>query len=89
VDVCWNEVKTGAWYDKAGLTNGATYVLAQDTTNPVASDNEIVLNMENALINKLSLLRLDSTVNGKFQNDQAREKELNFHVRWKLDQISK
>jgi hypothetical protein len=66
--------KTGAWYDKAGLTNGATYVLAQDTTNPVASDNEIRTQYgKNAPI-KVKFAKVDSTVNGKSQNDQAREK---------------
>lgn len=68
------KTKTGAWYEKAGLTNGSAYVLAQDPSAPVANDNEIRANYGKNKAFKVKFAKIDSTVNGKTQNDQAREK---------------
>jgi hypothetical protein len=51
--------KDGTWFENAGLTNGALYVLATD----VANDNEAA---------KISFAKIDWKVNGALQNAQAR-----------------
>ena len=68
------KTKTGTWYEKAGLTNGSGYVLAQDPSAPVANDNEIRANHGKNKAFKVKFTKIDTTVNGKLQNDQAREK---------------
>lgn len=68
------KTKSGTWFEKAGFTNGTTYVLAQDASAPVANDNEIRAKYGKNKPFKVSFAKIDSTVNGKLQNDQAREK---------------
>jgi secreted PhoX family phosphatase len=69
-----SKTKTGAWYDKAGFTNGSAYVLAQDPSAAVANDNEIRANYGKNKPFKVTFAKIDATLNGKAQNDQAREK---------------
>ena len=64
--------KTGTWYEKAGFTNGTTYVLAQDPSAPVANDNEIRANYGKGKAFKVKFAKIDTKLNGKLQNDQAR-----------------
>jgi hypothetical protein len=68
------KTKTGTWYDKAGFTNGSAYVLAQDPSAVVASDNEIRAKYGKNTPFKVKFAQIDATLNGKAQNDQAREK---------------
>lgn len=72
------KTKTGAWYEKSGFTNGSTYVLAQDSSAPVANDNEIRTNYGKNKAFKVMFAKIDATVNGKLQNDQARENGIEF-----------
>lgn len=67
------KTKTGTWYDKAGFTNGTAYVLAQDPSAPVANDNEIRSNYGKGKAFKVKFAKIDTKLNGKLQNDQARE----------------
>lgn len=60
--------KTGEWYEKAGFTNGKTYVLATD----VANDNEFRSKYGKTGSAPVSFKEIDWTQNGKLQNDQAR-----------------
>lgn len=69
-----SKTRTGAWYEKAGFTNGSGYVLAQDPSAPVANDNEIRAKYGKNKEFKVQFAKIDTSVNGKSQNDQAREK---------------
>ena len=68
------KTKTGTWFEKAGLTNGSGYVLAQDPSAPAANDNEIRTNYGKNKPIKVKFSKIDTTLNGKLQNDLAREK---------------
>ncbi len=63
------KTKSGAWYAKAGLTNGKTYVLATD----VANDNEFRSKYGKTGSAPISFKEIDWSVNGKLQNEKARE----------------
>ena len=68
------KTKSGTWFEKAGFTNGSTYVLAQDPSAPVASDNEIRAKYGKNKPFKVGFAKVDSALNGKEQNNQARDK---------------
>lgn len=69
-----SKTRVGAWYEKAGFANGSGYVLAQDPSAPVANDNEIRAKYGKNKEFKVQFAKIDTTVNGKTQNEQAREK---------------
>lgn len=66
--------KTGAWYEKAGLTNGSSYVLS----SVVANDNEIRATYGKNKPFAVSFAKINTTVNGKAQNIEANQKGLEF-----------
>lgn len=68
------KTKTGTWYQKAGFTNGATYVLAADASEPVLNDNEIRTKYGKNKPIKVTFAKINTAVNGKAQNTEAREK---------------
>ena len=68
------KTKTGTWYQKAGLTNGSAYVLAADPSAVVANDNEIRTKYGKNKPIKVTFTKINSAVNGKAQNAEAREK---------------
>ena len=63
------KLKSGTWYAKAGLTNGKNYVLATD----VANDNEFRTKYGKTGSAPISFKEVDWTLNGKLQNEKARE----------------
>ncbi len=63
-----NKQKDGTWYEQAGLSNGALYVLATD----VANDNEFRAKYGKNKAAPISFKSIDWKVNGALQNAQAR-----------------
>jgi hypothetical protein len=66
--------KTGTWYEKAGLTNGKSYVLAATTDAPVANDNEIRTKYGKNVPFAVTFAAIDATATGKAQNLEANQK---------------
>jgi hypothetical protein len=60
---------TGEWYEKAGLTNGQLYVAS---VNGNGSDNDIRKNAVKGAASMVSFNAINTDVNGKEQNIQAR-----------------
>jgi hypothetical protein len=66
--------KTGTWFEKAGLTNGKSYVLAATADAPVANDYEIRTKYGKNKPFAVTFAAVDTKVNGKAQNAEAKEK---------------
>jgi secreted PhoX family phosphatase len=64
-----SKTKTGEWYEKAGLTNGKLYVMASDVLN----DNAFRAKYTKGQTAPASFKEIDYQLNGKLQNDKARE----------------
>ena len=68
------KTKTGTWYEKAGLTNGKSYVLAATTDAPVANDNEIRSKYGKNMPFAVTFAAVNTTATGKAQNIEANQK---------------
>ena len=65
------KTKTGTWFEKAGLTNGKSYVLAATANAPVANDYEIREKYGKNKPFAVTFAQIDITANGKAQNVEA------------------
>lgn len=68
------KTKTGTWFEKAGLTNGKSYVLAATADAPVANDNEIRAKYGKNMPFAVTFAAIDATATGKAQNIEANQK---------------
>jgi len=66
--------KTGTWFEKAGLTNGKSYVLAAPANAPVANDYEIRTKYGKNKPFAVTFAQVDIKANGKAQNVEANTK---------------
>jgi hypothetical protein len=69
-----SKTKTGTWFEKAGLTNGKSYVLAASATAPVANDAEIRTKYGKNKPIAVTFASVNTKVNGKSQNIEANTK---------------
>ena len=72
------KTKTGAWYEKAGFTNGKSYVLAAAADAVVANDNEIRAKYGKNKPFPITFAEVNTKVNGKDQNIEANAKGIEF-----------
>lgn len=72
------KTKSGAWYDKAGFTNGKSYVLAAATDAVVANDNEIRSKYGKNKPLPITFAEVNTKANGKDQNIEANTKGIEF-----------
>ena len=72
------KTKTGAWYEKAGFTNGKSYVVAAAADAVVASDNEIRSKYGKNKPFPISFAEVNIKANGKDQNIEANAKGIEF-----------
>ena len=68
------KTKTGTWFEKAGLTNGKSYVLAAAASAPVANDYEIREKYGKNKPFAVTFAAVDIKANGKAQNIEANAK---------------
>jgi secreted PhoX family phosphatase len=68
------KTKTGTWFEKAGLTNGKSYVLAATASAPVANDYEIREKYGKNKPFAVTFAAVDIKANGKAQNIEANAK---------------
>jgi hypothetical protein len=68
------KTKTGTWFEKAGLTNGKSYVLAATAGAPVANDYEIRTKYGKNKPFAVTFAAVDTKANGKAQNVEANTK---------------
>ena len=68
------KTKTGAWYEKAGFTNGKSYVLAAAADAVVANDNEIRTKYGKNKPFPITFAEVNTKANGKDQNIEANAK---------------
>ena len=68
------KTKTGTWFEKAGLTNGKSYVLAAAASAPVANDYEIREKYGKNKPFAVTFASVDIKANGKAQNIEANAK---------------
>ena len=68
------KTKTGKWFEKAGLTNGKSYVLAATADAPVANDYEIREKYGKNKPFAVTFAAVDIKANGKAQNIEANAK---------------
>jgi hypothetical protein len=68
------KTKTGAWYEKAGFTNGKSYVLAATADAVVANDNEIRAKYGKNKPFPITFAEVNTKANGKDQNIEANAK---------------
>jgi len=68
------KTKTGKWFEKAGLTNGKSYVLAATADAPVANDYEIRAKYGKNKPFAVTFAAVDIKANGKAQNVEANTK---------------
>jgi hypothetical protein len=68
------KTKTGTWFEKAGLTNGKSYVLAAAAGAPVANDYEIREKYGKNKPFAVTFAAIDIKANGKAQNIEANAK---------------
>ena len=68
------KTKTGTWFEKAGLTNGKSYVLAATADAPVANDYEIRAKYGKNKPFAVTFAAVDIKANGKAQNVEANTK---------------
>lgn len=68
------KTKTGTWFEKAGLTNGKSYVLAATADAPVANDYEIRTKYGKNKPFAVTFASIDTKANGKAQNAEANAK---------------
>ena len=69
-----SKTKTGTWFEKAGLTNGKSYVLAAPANAPVANDAEIRTKYGKNKPFAVTFAAIDIKANGKAQNVEANKK---------------
>jgi len=67
-----SKTKTGTWFEKAGFTNGSSYVLGAD----VANDNGVRATYGKNKPFAVTFSKIDTTVSGKAQNVEANAKGL-------------
>ena len=72
------KTKTGAWYEKAGFTNGKSYVLAAAADASVANDAEIRTKYGKNKPFPISFAEVNIKANGKDQNIEANAKGIEF-----------
>ena len=72
------KTKTGAWYEKAGFTNGKSYVLAAAADAVVANDNEIRAKYGKSKPFPITFAEVNTKANGKDQNIEANAKGIEF-----------
>ena len=68
------KTNTGTWFEKAGLTNGKSYVLAAAASAPVANDVEIRTKYGKNKPFAVTFAAVDVTATGKTQNVEANTK---------------
>ena len=68
------KTKTGAWYEKAGFTNGKAYVVAAAADAVVANDNEIRAKYGKNNPFPITFAEVNTKANGKDQNIEANAK---------------
>ena len=72
------KTKTGTWYEKAGFTNGKSYVLAAAADAMVANDNEIRTKFGKNKPFAITFAEVNTKANGKDQNIEANAKGIEF-----------
>ena len=72
------KTKTGAWYEKAGFTNGKSYVVAAAAGAAVANDAEIRSKYGKNKPFAITFAEVNTKVNGKDQNIEANAKGIEF-----------
>ena len=72
------KTKTGTWYEKAGFTNGKSYVVAAAAGAAVANDAEIRTKYGKNKPFSISFAEVNTKVNGKEQNIEANAKGIEF-----------
>ncbi len=72
------KTKTGTWYEKAGFTNGKSYVLAAAADAMVANDNEIRSKYGKNKPFAITFAEVNTKANGKDQNIEAAAKGIEF-----------
>jgi hypothetical protein len=72
------KTKTGTWYEKAGFTNGKSYVVAAAAGAAVANDAEIRTKYGKNKPFPISFAEVNTKVNGKDQNIEANAKGIEF-----------
>ena len=72
------KTKTGTWYEKAGFTNGKSYVVAAAAGAVVANDAEIRTKYGKNKPLPISFAEVNTKVNGKDQNIEANAKGIEF-----------
>ena len=72
------KTKTGTWYEKAGFTNGKSYVVAAAADAVVANDNEIRSKYGKNKPFPITFAEVNTKANGKDQNIEANAKGIEF-----------
>ena len=72
------KTKTGTWYEKAGFTNGKSYVVAAAAGAAVANDAEIRTKYGKNKPFAITFAEVNTKVNGKDQNIEANAKGIEF-----------
>ena len=72
------KTKTGTWYEKAGFTNGKSYVVAAAAGAAVANDAEIRTKYGKNKPLPISFAEVNTKANGKDQNIEANAKGIEF-----------
>ena len=72
------KTKTGTWYEKAGFTNGKSYVVAAAAGAVVANDAEIRTKYGKNKPLPISFAEVNTKANGKDQNIEANAKGIEF-----------
>ena len=72
------KTKAGKWYEKAGFTNGDSYVLSTVASAAVANDNEIRSKYGKGTSFKVGFSKVDNMLSGKAQNEMARSLGIEF-----------
>jgi len=72
------KTKTGTWYEKAGFTNGKSYVVAAAAGAAVANDAEIRTKYGKNKAFPITFAEVNTNANGKDQNIEANAKGIEF-----------
>ena len=72
------KTKTGTWYEKAGFTNGKSYVVAAAAGATVANDAEIRTKYGKNKAFPITFAEVNTKANGKDQNIEANAKGIEF-----------
>ncbi len=72
------KTKTGTWYEKAGFTNGKSYVVAAAAGAAVANDAEIRTKYGKNKAFPITFAEVNTKANGKDQNIEANAKGIEF-----------